>query len=277
MQIQRVGKELLHRETMTPTSDDTLPLPEICAVALRERAEAQKEAGEAWQPTDLVFTTRFGTPIEPRNFNRYWDRRCDSAGVRRITIRDARRTCASLLDDLDVHPPVGHADPPARLTVIAAHVVQPVVQVAIHISPGRKVEGQPLMRRSHHLRRSEILLGWLAFYPVGQGAPESLHITGQFPRVAHRTAPELQADLVGIFSGEELAGEPGDLVQMGKFRHIPGSSHCTSRSAAAVLRCCTAAGRDQASPGVPVLACCFSGPPGTRTLNLWIKSPQLCH
>nr|WP_229071602.1 site-specific integrase [Actinoplanes sp. DH11] len=110
MQIQRVGKELLHRETKTPTSDGTLPLPEICTVALQQRATAQKaakeEAGEAWQPTDLVFTTRFGTPIEPRNFNRYWDRRCDLAGVRRITIRDARRTCASLLADLDVHPRV---------------------------------------------------------------------------------------------------------------------------------------------------------------------------
>ncbi len=35
-----------------------------------------------------------------------WDRRCDAAGVRRITVRDARRTCASLLADLDVHPRV---------------------------------------------------------------------------------------------------------------------------------------------------------------------------
>jgi integrase len=51
-----------------------------------------------------VLTTRFGTPIEPRNFNRYRDRRCDAAGVRRIAIRNARRTCASLLADLDVHP-----------------------------------------------------------------------------------------------------------------------------------------------------------------------------
>ncbi|RZU50808.1 site-specific recombinase XerD [Krasilnikovia cinnamomea] len=110
MQLQRVGHDLLHRETKTPTSDDTLPLPEICAVALRERAAAQnvarEEAGEAWRRSSLVFTTRFGTPIEPRNFNRYWDRRCDAAGVRRITIRDARRTCASLLADLDVHPRV---------------------------------------------------------------------------------------------------------------------------------------------------------------------------
>jgi integrase len=51
-----------------------------------------------------VLTTRFGTPIEPRNFNRYRDRRCDAAGVRWIAIRNARRTCASLLADLDVHP-----------------------------------------------------------------------------------------------------------------------------------------------------------------------------
>jgi integrase len=59
-----------------------------------------------WHGLDLLFTTRFGTPIEPRNFNRYWDRRCVLAGVPRITVRDARRTCASLLADLDVHPRV---------------------------------------------------------------------------------------------------------------------------------------------------------------------------
>jgi integrase len=63
-------------------------------------------AGVAWRSTGFVFTTRYGTPIEPRNFNRYWDRRCDLASVRRITLRDARRTCASLLADLDVHPRV---------------------------------------------------------------------------------------------------------------------------------------------------------------------------
>jgi integrase len=45
-------------------------------------------------------------PIEPRNFNRYWDRRCLAAGVPRLTVRDARRTCGSLLADLDVHPRV---------------------------------------------------------------------------------------------------------------------------------------------------------------------------
>jgi hypothetical protein len=28
-------------------------------------------AGALWHPSDFGFTTRYGTPIEPRNFNRY--------------------------------------------------------------------------------------------------------------------------------------------------------------------------------------------------------------
>ncbi len=106
-QLQRVGTRLLHRETKTDSSDATLPLPNICTVALKQRHEdqaaAHDDAGPAWQGARLVFSTRFGTPIEPRNFNRYWNRRCEKAGVRPITVHDARRTCGSLLADLDVH------------------------------------------------------------------------------------------------------------------------------------------------------------------------------
>src|SRR5213078_1276783 len=64
------------------------------------------EAGTAWHKTDLIFTTRYGTPIEPRNFNRSYDSRIIKAAVRRITVHDARRTCGTLLADLDVHPRV---------------------------------------------------------------------------------------------------------------------------------------------------------------------------
>lgn len=109
-QLQRVGGQLLHRETKTQTSDATLPLPDICAAALDLRQLARKadrdEAGIAWQGSRLLFTTRYGTPVEPRNFNRSWDARCARAGVRKITVHDARRTCATLLVDLDVHPRV---------------------------------------------------------------------------------------------------------------------------------------------------------------------------
>jgi integrase len=109
-QLQRVGGKLLHRQTKTEASDGTLPLPSICLAALRERRAAQdrarEAAGEAWTATDLVFTTRYGDSIEPRNFNRYFTARCEAAGVRRITVHDARRTCATLLVDLEVHPRV---------------------------------------------------------------------------------------------------------------------------------------------------------------------------
>jgi len=110
---------LLRRETKTRESDAILPLPEICLTALRPRRAAQAgdraAAGDVWQGSPLVFTTGNGTPIEPRNFSRAWEARVRRGGLRRITVHDARRTCASLLVDLDVHPSVAmqilrHAD-----------------------------------------------------------------------------------------------------------------------------------------------------------------------
>jgi integrase len=108
-QLQRVGRQLLHRETKTETSDDVvLPLIDLCTAALRHRqiqqAQAREAAGVAWQGGKWVFSTKWGTPIEPRNFNRSWDTRCQKAAVRKITVHDGRRTCATLLVDLDVHP-----------------------------------------------------------------------------------------------------------------------------------------------------------------------------
>nr|WP_277349623.1 site-specific integrase [Planosporangium thailandense] len=110
-QLQRIGGELVRRKTKTEESDATLPLPALCISALRLR-RAQQEAARAaagdewWNDDDLVFTARHGTPIEPRNFNRAFDAWVRRAEVPRITVHDARRTCGSLLVDLDVHPRV---------------------------------------------------------------------------------------------------------------------------------------------------------------------------
>ena len=57
----------------------------------------------------MVFITRYGLPIGPRNFNRAYDARIQRAGVRKITVHDARRTCATLLVDLDVHARIAMA------------------------------------------------------------------------------------------------------------------------------------------------------------------------
>ncbi|GII94707.1 site-specific integrase [Sinosporangium siamense] len=110
-QLNRVRGQLLHRDT-TKTEDSTasLPLLGLCVSALRDRKriqqEARHDAGARWKDSNLVFTTKNGTPVEPRNFYRSFERYCEKAGVPRIRVHDTRHTCASLLAALDVHPRV---------------------------------------------------------------------------------------------------------------------------------------------------------------------------
>ncbi|WP_241989977.1 tyrosine-type recombinase/integrase [Streptomyces sp. AC1-42W] len=47
----------------------------------------------------LVFTTKNGTPIEPRNLNRSFEALSVRAGVRKVRFHDLRHTCASLLHE----------------------------------------------------------------------------------------------------------------------------------------------------------------------------------
>lgn len=109
-QLQRVRGKLIRREVKTETSEAPLPLPDLCGAALNIRRKQQDvdrdRAGDGWIDTGLVFTTRHGTPIEPRNFNRSFDRCIAAARVPRITVHGTRKTCASLLAALDVHPRV---------------------------------------------------------------------------------------------------------------------------------------------------------------------------
>ena len=109
-QVQRVGRRLLRRQVKTEASEAPLPLPAICVAALKLR-KAQQDAArrrhaDRWADTGLIFTTRYGTPIEPRNFNRSFDYRIAKADVRRITVHGTRKTCGTLLAALDVHPRV---------------------------------------------------------------------------------------------------------------------------------------------------------------------------
>ena len=109
-QLQRVGRQLLRRPTKTEGFEAPLPLPDLCVATLKLRGQQQDtdrdRAGTGWVQTGLVFTTRRGTPIEPRNFTRSFDRRIGKAKVRRITVHGTRKSCGSLLAALDVHPRV---------------------------------------------------------------------------------------------------------------------------------------------------------------------------
>lgn len=82
----RRGGELVRRTTKTHSSDAPLPLPDICIQALAHRRKTETRlrlaAGEAWNPTGLVLTTRFGDPIDPRNFQRAFRSSVRRAGFR---------------------------------------------------------------------------------------------------------------------------------------------------------------------------------------------------
>jgi integrase len=100
------------------------------ALTIRRTQQDQERetAGEIWQQTNdmpsLIFTGRYGAPIDPRTLNRRFTARRDAAGVRRLTVHDARHTCATLLVDLDVHPRVimrilRHADQAVTMEIYA--------------------------------------------------------------------------------------------------------------------------------------------------------------
>jgi integrase len=112
-QLQRIRGELMRRRTKTARSDAPLPLPDICVDALEARrvteATWRLAAGPAWSGSGMVLTTRLGDPLDPRNFHRYFKVRAARAGVPVISVHATRRTCASLLVALDVHPRVAMA------------------------------------------------------------------------------------------------------------------------------------------------------------------------
>ena len=54
-------------------------------------------AGDRWTDSGLVFTTRKGTPIEPRNINRTFDVLVARASITRIRFHYLRHSCATLL------------------------------------------------------------------------------------------------------------------------------------------------------------------------------------
>jgi integrase len=72
----------------------TLPAPVLDA--LREhkarRAANRLALGESWTESGLVFTTGFGTPIEPRNLNRHWINTRTKLGLDHVRFHDLSGT-----------------------------------------------------------------------------------------------------------------------------------------------------------------------------------------
>jgi integrase len=105
-QVQRVKGRLWIGPVKTAAGRRDLPLLQLASdvLAIRDAAQAadRVELGRAWHNNGLVFTTRTGRPIEPRNLVRSFRRICDANGLRVISVHHLRHTTATLLKNLKV-------------------------------------------------------------------------------------------------------------------------------------------------------------------------------
>lgn len=129
------GTTSIH-EPKTKNARRTMPVPPAVVAPLRlhrARQEEQRiEAGPAWQDHDLIFPTRLGTPINPNNLARDYNRLIELAGVPRIRIHDQRHTYATLALErganlLGVSRQLGHARP-STTSDLYAHVTAAMQQ-----------------------------------------------------------------------------------------------------------------------------------------------------
>jgi integrase len=72
--LQRVDKKLTRVEPKSQSSRRTILLPAVCVAAFaqhrRDQDLTRKWAGSRWQETGYVFSTRIGTPMDPRDLLR---------------------------------------------------------------------------------------------------------------------------------------------------------------------------------------------------------------
>jgi integrase len=163
-QLQRVGGELRLGDVKTRRSGRVVPLPDLCVRALRRRKADQAAdrlaAGDGWVDNGLVFTTKHGTPIEPRNMARAFDLLSEKAGLRRIRLHDTRHTCASLLAAAGVHPRtvmsiLGHSQIAVTMNFYT-HVTTEEQRTAVGLLGGLldRVPGQEEVGRSRQTQPS---------------------------------------------------------------------------------------------------------------------------
>lgn len=146
-QIQRVSGELRLGPIKTGAGRRDLPLLPIASDALVMRREAQATdqdaLGHAWHDNGLVFTTRTGRPVEPRNLVRSFGRICTAHRIRPIAVHHLRHTTATLLKKLGV---------PARDAQIILGHSRLAVTLEIYTHEDRQAQREALGKISDVLR-----------------------------------------------------------------------------------------------------------------------------
>lgn len=100
-QLKREGGTLVTADTKTARSRRSVNLPRGLVNLLIEHRKRQEEdrvvMDELWTETGFIFTTNFGTPVDPRNLNREFAAICLRAGLDHWHPHELRHSAASLM------------------------------------------------------------------------------------------------------------------------------------------------------------------------------------
>jgi len=102
LSLEETTKSKSGRRSITLTDD---AIRELKAYKKRQ-AQEKLLLGEAYQDNGLVFCKEDGTPLDPREFTKRFQRHLEKAGLPKVRLHDLRHTHASLLLTRGVHPKV---------------------------------------------------------------------------------------------------------------------------------------------------------------------------
>jgi len=105
--VGRVGKALVFSEPKTERSRRTVPISPAVVAMLRKHKAAQTadrlRAGNQWTDSGLVFTTEFGTAVDPRNLLRVVEVAAKSVGVEHVGVHTLRHSAGTGWLESGVH------------------------------------------------------------------------------------------------------------------------------------------------------------------------------
>jgi integrase len=103
-QVQTVDGKTRFETPKTEASQRILPLPPRTFLRLRQqldRLEQERTKAVRWSEHDLIFPSKCGTPIQPRNLVRHYKQALEDANISTtFTVHDLRHTAASRLADV---------------------------------------------------------------------------------------------------------------------------------------------------------------------------------
>jgi integrase len=105
--ISRIDGRLVISQPKTARSRRVVPLPPAVVAMLKNRRTAQKEdrlrAGNQWRELGLVFSTEFGTAVDPRNLVRVVEAAAKAAGLKGVAVHTLRHSAAVALLESGMH------------------------------------------------------------------------------------------------------------------------------------------------------------------------------